>query len=196
MLRLRSRGLSRSVGKAPLPDWVSSGNLFTNPQDISSATGGWTNTNCTVTANDISGPYAGAFGDLVTESTDGAGATHEIQRSVTIANSTAYLHRLIVQRINRNVRLFYPAAQFGGTAQTVDFDLSAGTSNTVSGSPVSTITPLGSDWWLVTIQATSGPAAAGAFTHRALRLLDGATLSYTGTGSAAVYVAAVGLHAV
>jgi len=202
------RGSGRSVaqrisgigGLPALPAWVTTDNLWadatqgnTDPQDM---TASWTRTNVTATGNVVAGPYAGSYGDLITESTDGANVAHEVLRSsvMDFDGSSDYLLRIVAKRINRNLNVFFPAAQFSGTPQ-VTFDLETGVPTIVAGTPTVAMADLGNGWWLASAQATSTGSGTNV-SVRAFRLHNGTAASYTGDGSDAVYIAAVGLHVV
>ena len=197
---IRSPLEDRFGGLPPLPAWVTTDNLWStsggvDPQNFNGA--GWTRTNITVTDDSIPGPYAGSFGALLTESTDAGNATHEIVRSSTIDFTAGeiYLWRLVVKAIGRDINMFLPGTQFGGTAPQVTFALDTGTPSIVAGSPTAAMTALGDDWWLIAMQAECTTLGSN-ITTRALRLHNGTAVSYQGDGRAAVYVAAVGLHIV
>lgn len=198
---IRSALDDRFGGLPELPAWVTTNNLWaaatqgnTDPQDMTAA---WTLTNVTATANAVPGPYAGSFGDLITESTDVGSVTHQVLRSslMDFDGTSAYLQRVVAKRASRNINMTFPATQFGGTAPQVTYDLSTGIASVIAGSPTATMTDLGDGWWLCTMQATS-TASGTNVTHRAFRLHNGTAVSYQGNGSAAVYIAAVGLHVV
>lgn len=190
------------IGGLPaLPSWVTTSNLWadatqgnTDPQDMTAT---WTRTNVTASANAVVGPYASSFGDLITESTDGANVTHEMLRSslMDFDGTSAYILRVVAKRINRDINLVYPATQFGGTAPQVTFNLQTGVGTLAGGTATYSMVDLGNGWWLCSMQATS-TAVGTNVSCRAFRLHDGTAVSYTGNGSQAVYIAAVGLHVV
>lgn len=198
-IRSAVRGAVRSAledrfgGLPPLPDWVTTGNLFSNPTSIDNAA--WTKSGIlSTTANAISGPYNGSFGDLLTEST-GAG-THQALQSITYDASTTYIQRMVVKGNGRDLTMFFSSTTHGSNQQAY-FNLTTGAITTAAGSPNPVATSLGNGWWLFSIQATTTALGAPTAANTSIRLAQyPATQSYTGDGASGVYVAAAGIHVV
>lgn len=154
-------------------------NLIPESQDLTTATGGWTETNLTVTNNQIVAPDGTTTGAKLTENS--ADATHIVRRDITVAAGSVCMSAYIKEGSGRNVGLAL------GGAEGALFDPTDGSMVNLNGNPDDYGSEdAGDGWWRVWFSYTSG-GGSGNFR---VYLGDGSTWTapYQGDGTSHAYV--------
>lgn len=156
-------------------------NLFIYTEQFDNAY--WTKSNATITADSIVSPNGVATADTFVENT--ATSTHQISRSISWEAGTAYSISLYVKEQSvRNIRLFFPTAQFGVASGAV-FDTTTGSVLATVGSVLTTTESVGNGWFRFSISKTATVSSAGSI---GIRLTDGTTETYLGDGVSGAYI--------
>jgi hypothetical protein len=154
-------------------------NLLLRSEEFNNAS--WTKTRSSITANVIVAPDGTLTGDKLVEDT--SNNTHILVQNVSVTSGTTYTFSCYAKAAERP-RIQLRAVYTSNIA--VVFDLIAGTSIAVSGSPAaSSITHVGNGWYRCTI--TGAADATQAFPFQ-FRIDDGAGQSYTGDGYSGIYI--------
>ena len=182
-------GLARSFPTAQvLPAWVTTDNLFTSPQDLST---GWTRNN--LAAHSTTTGYAGETASVMTEAADTA-VVHSVTQSISLTSGVTYIMRALVKAGSgvRLPQLFLPANRFTlGISGTFWVNGNGVFADGNDATP--TITYLGDGHLLLSITKAATSTGSGTITFR---LHNGTAVSYDGDGTSSIIVTALGLHVV
>lgn len=151
-------------------------NLLSYSNEFDNAT--WTKTNATITSG-FTDIYGQPFAQKLVEDT--STAVHIVRQDVA---TTAGLHTFTVcaKAGERRYMLLYNTT----TNVAQNFDLLSGTMGASTGSPVSTMTPVGDGWYRCSITHTTN---AGTNSMRLyVMAADQISASYTGDGTSGIYI--------
>jgi hypothetical protein len=159
-------------------------NLVTASADFST---GWTTTRATLTTNQTTAPDGTTTADLLTEDT--STNTHVLQSNFSVTAGTSYTLSVWVKQNTsvsptRNIRLFFPSAQFT-TQVAAGFDLTTGVI-TPTNSPVATSLQFYANGW-VRISCTATCTTSSASSSISFQMTSGVLTTYTG-GSSGLYL--------
>jgi len=157
-------------------------NLLTYSEQFDNAA--WTKTQSSIVSNTVVAPTGLLTGDLHLPNT--TAAEHSISQNFSFVSGTTYTLSIYLKAAGyTQCRIRFQSGAFGGTAQSIDVDLVAGTAVSTSGSPISTITNVGNGWYRVTSTATATTTISAAIS--VFPIIGGSTTG-AGNGYSGIYV--------
>lgn len=161
-------------------------NLLTYSEQFDNAA--WVKTRSSIVANAAVAPDGTMTADKLVEDTS-VNLTHQIGQTTTITASATYAFTVFVKSVERAQCQL--VLSVGSDSISADYDITAATATNRAnaGSGViasSSITPVGNDWFRVSIIGVV--SAAGGSGSALFRLRSGGTNSYTGDGTSGLYV--------
>lgn len=153
-------------------------NLALWSEDFSQTT--WAKTRCSITANSTTAPDGNTTADTLVEDTT-ATSTHPVSQAVTLT-AAAQTFSIYAKAANRNWIQLTLLSTANASAY---FNLSNGTIGTVGSATTASIVNVGNGWYRCIITATT---AAGANTLGIYPASADATSSFTGNGTASLYI--------
>lgn len=153
-------------------------NLALWSEDFSQTT--WSKTRCSITANSTTAPDGNTTADTLVEDTT-ATSTHPVSQAVTLT-AAAQTFSIYAKAANRNWIQLTLLSTANASAY---FNLSNGTIGTVGSATTASIVSVGNGWYRCVITATT---AAGANTLGIYPASADATSSFTGNGTASLYI--------
>lgn len=155
-------------------------NLVTYSDQFDNAS--WTKTRTSVTANTIVSPDGFVAGDKWVEDT--ATNTHQLSVATSFTSGTSYTLSILAKAGERSSL----SLGFGTTAfpsSRVRFNLTTGSASIETGTPTSTIFPVGNGWYRCSITVA---ATATATDTSIIYINNGTTVNYTGDGYSSLYI--------
>jgi len=160
-----------------------SDNGFSFTEDFSNAY--WTKTRATVTPDATLAPTGYQVADALIDDLT-ASTTHVVGRSVTFVAGVSYTISIYVKQLaNRNIRLDFPTALFGGVSSVGVFNSATGAVLSVSAGTTATSVDRGNGWYQVSITKTAVTSGSGTVNFF---LTSGTATSYSGDGVSGVYI--------
>lgn len=157
-------------------------NLLTYSEQFDNAA--WTKTQSSIVSNTVVAPTGLLTGDLHLPNT--TAAEHSISQNFSFVSGTTYTLSIYLKAAGyTQCRIRFQSGAFGGTAQSIDVDLVAGTAVSTSGSPIPTITNVGNNWYRVTSTATATTTISAAIS--VFPIIGGSTTG-AGNGYSGIYV--------
>jgi len=144
----------------------------------------WTKTQSSIVSNTVVAPTGLLTGDLHLPNT--TAAEHSISQNFSFVSGTTYTLSIYLKAAGyTQCRIRFQSGAFGGTAQSIDVDLVAGTAVSASGSPIPTITNVGNGWYRVTSTATAAATISAAVS--VFPIIGGSTTG-AGDGYSGIYI--------
>ena len=157
-------------------------NLLTYSEQFDN--GAWIKTQSNIVSNTVVAPNGALVGDLHLPNT--TAAEHSIAQNFSFVSGTTYTLSIYLKAAGyTQCRIRFQSGAFGGTAQSIDVDLVAGTTVSSSGSPISTITNVGNGWYRVTSTATATTTISAAIS--VFPIIGGSTTG-AGNGYSGIYI--------
>lgn len=157
-------------------------NLLTYSEQFDNAA--WTKTQSSIVPNTVVAPTGLLTGDLHLPNT--TAAEHSIAQNFSFVSGTTYTLSIYLKAAGyTQCRIRFQSSAFGGTAQSIDVDLVAGTTVSSSGSPISTINNVGNGWYRVTSTATATTTISA--TISVFPIIGGSTTG-AGDGYSGLYI--------
>ena len=169
-----NNGVSTSVNKLNYSQDFTNWNKNVAPNDY------------TVSADSTAAPDGSTTADLIIKST-GVGSSSVCYKLFTGAISTAYCGSIYLKAGGYSkVQVVFSNTAFNSTNYGGNFDLAAGTTNTILNGSTVTITSVGNGWYRITVTATSD-ADGGNYVF-AITLLDASySANFAGDGTSGIY---------
>lgn len=144
----------------------------------------WTKAQSSIVSNTVVAPTGLLTGDLHLPNT--IAAEHPISQNFSFVSGTTYTFSIYLKAAGyTQCRIRFQSGAFGGTAQSIDVDLVAGTAVSASGSPISTITNVGNGWYRVTSTTTATTTISAAIS--VFPIIGGSTTG-AGNGYSGLYI--------
>ena len=158
-------------------------NLLLQSQDFTTT---WLNDNTADTANTTTAPDGTSTADTLRE--NAATSAHTIFQNITAISGQSYTFSVFVKRNGRDVQLCFGNGDVTGNPY-ANFDLTAGTVATTSGSITATISPAGNSWYRCSVTST---ASVSTDFGSVVALIDSLAAtrapSYTGDNTSGVFL--------